>query len=349
MTSPSEGSIEAKEAGRGQGARTKEESEESIAYLRERGVEIVLPGEHRATPAALPGAPKYDFVFISADEHVAVAAERAEATEGDGLKALLAPRFVAAAAIDEDTLKRESAHQASKMLVAGKDAATLTKETATVAQMQRTAVGGMCEAYPLCMGNEENGWSSVRLYIDEVGALRARPRNTRAEDLASAAGIVGLSIHGDAYVGRCVRFDGGERNQSFGVGELAHDSEWIVAARRANHRLAEQRSHAQEDFASGDQGTFYWTQTDDDVEVRVRAAPTGRGAAKRVSVSYGSGEALAVSFDKQAALAIPKLFARVTPDECTWTLDNGELVVSLEKVDRRVWASLSLAGDGKLL
>ena len=84
-------------------------------------------------------------------------------------------------------------------------------------------------------------------------------------------------------------------------------------------------------------------------QVRVRAAPTGRGAAKRISVSYGQGASLDVSFDGKAALAIAKLFARITPDECTWTLDTGELVVSLEKGERRVWASLALEGSGQAL
>ena len=34
----------------------------------------------------------------------------------------------------------------------------------------------------------------------QVGALRGRPRNGRAEALAAAAGLAGLAIHGDACV-----------------------------------------------------------------------------------------------------------------------------------------------------
>ena len=55
------------------------------------------------------------------------------------------------------------------------------------------------------MNSLENGFSDVKLYIDEIGALRGRERNPRAEALAAAAGLSGLSIHGDAFVGRLVR------------------------------------------------------------------------------------------------------------------------------------------------
>ena len=36
------------------------------------------------------------------------------------------------------------------------------------------------------------------------------------------------------------------------------------------------------------------------------------------------------------------LFARVTPDECTWTVDSGAIVVTMQKAEPRPWASLAL-------
>ena len=62
--------------------------------------------------------------------------------------------------------------------------------------------GGVCEAWPLAAPSEQNGWIGVKLYIDEVGALKKLPRNARAEALAEATGQIGVSIFGDAYVGR---------------------------------------------------------------------------------------------------------------------------------------------------
>ena len=43
-------------------------------------------------------------------------------------------------------------------------------------------------------------------------------------------------------------------------------------------------------------------------------------------------------------LGLVPLFARVTPDECSWTLDKGEVVVSLEKGEARPWTELVLPG-----
>jgi hypothetical protein len=79
----------------------------------------------------------------------------------------------------------------------------------------------------------------------------------------------------------------------------------------------------------------------------VRGAPSGRGAARRVTVSYGRGASLTVSFDGSRAVHIEPLFDRVTPDECTWTLDGGACVVTMEKAAAgRPWARLCLNDEG---
>ncbi|KAG8462298.1 hypothetical protein KFE25_012118 [Diacronema lutheri] len=330
--------------------------EERIAFLRARGVEVELPGERRAgahAPAPAAG-PAFTFVCIPADTTVPVSVETAaSATGSDVLPALLRPRFADDAAMDEATVARETAARMKGMLHSGGAASALKAPSA--AAMAAQAAGGACEAYPLAQPSGENGGRGVRLYIDEVGALRARPRNARAEALAAAAGLAGLAIHGDAYVGRTERASpdrlgsgtlGGETNCSLGLAELAHDTEWVVAARRAHMRAAERTGlGADEHLASGDGGAFSWSQTDDEVEVRVRGAPTGKGASKRVTVAYGRGSSLTVSYDgAPPVVSIAPLFAPVLPDECAWTLDGGEVVVTMPKADARPWAALTLPG-----
>ena len=44
-------------------------------------------------------------------------------------------------------------------------------------------------------------------------------------------------------------------------------------------------------------------------------------------------------------LGIKKLFDRVAPDECSWTLDKGTLVIAMEKVEPKAWADLALPGS----
>jgi hypothetical protein len=244
--------------------------------------------------------------------------------------------------MDESTVLRETAGRLKNMFAAGGEGLSAP----SAASIQGLAAGGACEAYPLALPCEANGWRGVRLYIDEVGALRGRPRNPRAEALAAAAGLSGLSIHGDAFVGRAERAasGAGERNVDFAVGELAHDAEWVVAARRAHHAAAAARGADAEKLPSGAgaDGLYVWTQTDDEVEVRVRGAPEGKGASARVRVGYGKGLSLAVAFNGAPVLALEPLFDRVSPDESSWALDTGTLVVTLGKGEPRTWASLCL-------
>lgn len=336
------------------------DAEARIDWLRERGVTVELaedllkPKVAKAPPAAEPGGEPRDtfgFVRIPADSNEPVAPLTAEADATcDVLQALLAPFFADDAAMDADTVTRETASRLKGMVLGGQCGA-LKAPSAT--EIHRLARGGACEAYPLSRASEDNDERVVRLYIDEVGALRARPRNRRAEELAEAAGLAGLSIHGDAFVGRCARNRYGmgvESNVDFPVSDLARDAAWVREACKDHTESAQRAGHgATEHLASGAEagdadgrGAYTWTQTDDDVEVRVAGAPEGRGAAKRVDVAYGRGDTLVVKIDKEAVLCVAKLFDRVTPDDCAWTLDKGTVVVTLEKAQPRAWASLHL-------
>ena len=323
-------------------------AEERIAYLRSRGVEVDLAEERaaRVQPAPAPGAPSFTFVHIPADVHAPITShEGIRAGNADLLPSLLAPCFATDEAMDPAVVIRETHGRIKNMMLGGKGADALRAPSAQ--EIQKQAAGGACEAYPLAPASEENGWRAVRLYIDEVGALRQRPRNRRAEDLATAAGLTGLSFHGDAYVGRCERGDTGEHNVSFSVDEFAASSAWVQQARKEHGRVAHEQGHGDtEHLAKGSGERYTWTQTDEDVEVRVQGAPEGKGVAKRVGVSYGRGESLTVMVDGVVVVGIGRLFDRVTPDECSWSLDKGEVVVTLEKADPRPWTELALPGLG---
>ena len=118
----------------------------------------------------------------------------------------------------------------------------------------------------------------------------------------------------------------------------------VVEARRQHSEAAQRDGHGEEEhLPSGDHGLYEWSQTEGEVEVRVRGAPAGRGAAKRVSVSYGRGRSLEVAVDSERLLLLEPLFDRVRPDGCTWTIGEGALVVTLEKMEPRPWATLCLS------
>lgn len=215
----------------------------------------------------------------------------------------------------------------------------------SAATLTKLSANGACEAYPLDRADAHNSYTDVKLYIDEVGALRGRGRNKRAEALAASAGLAGLSIHGDAYVGRSRP---GRGNLDFTMAELSPSSNWCVAAHRAHASAAAAAGHSDSEVLVGGSGAGYaWSQTDQEVEVRVAGAPEGKAGPKRVRVGYGSGNALEVTVDGKTLVSLRPLFDRVDTDGCVWTLEGSDVVVSMEKADPRPWTSLLLSGNAK--
>ena len=96
-------------------------------------------------------------------------------------------------------------------------------------------------------------------------------------------------------------------------------------------------------FGKDEGGRYSWTQTKEDVEVRVlKGIPEGKTAKRRIVVSYDGGLSLIVKVDGEIVLKLLSLYDRVTPDECSWTVEKGELVVTLEKVTHYSWVELTL-------
>jgi len=334
------------------------DAEASLQFLRSHGVEVETVEDRErkktagATVAEGEGIP-FTYVCIPAESAASVTTHAGDYVigGGDALPSILAPRFADdEGSLDEDVVARETAGALKGMFVGAGQGQSLASPS--VDAIKRVARGGACEAWPLARPNAANDEKGVMLYIDEIGALRSRPRNPRAEALAASCGLHGVSIHGDVYVGRLARAPtGGPRNVDFGLSELAPDSSWVSAARRTHvEQAAAQSADGEGQLASGDggegEGAYSWSQGDDDVEVRVHTLPNADGGSlkKRIKVSYGKGEALRVTVDGTTVLDLPKLFDRVHPDECTWSLDDGALVVLIEKAAPRPWASLTLPG-----
>lgn len=323
---------------------------ERVEYLRERGVQIEFPEDRVKAGVAVASNDEPPFVYVHCPVDVIQPVKELKAIgsrTSDVLTTLLAPKFADTTVMDDATVEREAASRLKGMMASSNSG--LDVKAPSAATIHELAAGGACEAYPLAQPSSENGWRSVKLYIDEIGALRGRPRNKRAEDLAAAAGLAGLSIHGDAFVGRSVRSpDGlGEHNVDFTLADMAPNSDWCAAARGAHARAAVERGHGDTEHLAGggDEKVdpYAWSQTQDEVEVRVSGAPDGKGAGKRVKVTFGRGESLSVTVDGLALLTLDKLFARVSPDGCSWSLDGTAIVITMEKMEERAWAKLTLS------
>mmetsp|Transcript_66715 Transcript_66715/g.139273 ORF Transcript_66715/g.139273 Transcript_66715/m.139273 type:complete len:346 (-) Transcript_66715:23-1060(-) len=332
------------------------DEKERIAYLRERGVEISLPEERakeaeEAAKAASAASETeggatgstFSFVHIPADINQPVSVLEAKAApSGDVLKTLLAPAFDSNESMDAETVARETAGRLKNMLVSGNLGAAGEVKAPSAEEVQKQAQGGVCEAYPLSRPNNKS--ESIHAYIDEVGALRGRPRNKRLEDLARSAGLADLPFHGDGYIGRVSRAGGVERNVNFTLEELSSSSPWVQEAAATHRQVAAEQGHgSDEHLASGDAGTYAWNQTDEEVEVKFRSAvPDGANAKKRIGVSYGRGDKLCLKVDGNIVVELSPLFAKVVPDDCTWSLDGSDIVVTMTKADSRAWVELLL-------
>ena len=173
--------------GTGKGILDDMSPEDRLAYLRERGVEVDLPEDRKAeaakkaAAAAASGGAPFRYVYIPQAEKEPVVELQAAAGDRDVLVPLLTPHFATDAAMDEMVVRRESLARLKGMVVGGAAAGGEGLTAPSSETLRSLAEGGACEAYPLCMGSPDNNYTDVKLYIDEVGTLRGRPRNSRAE------------------------------------------------------------------------------------------------------------------------------------------------------------------------
>merc|ERR1711959_196578 len=319
--------------------RSPEEAAESLQWLREHGVEVesVEDREAAAELAMLekmltidtPGTRAFAYVCIPADEALPLAIMSAvvysdERGIGDQLKKHLGPVFTKGC-VDAEALKHSNLLNLTKQ--AG-DESLLDRVTPDV--LARMA--GEAEVFRLS--------DTVQMYLDEIGSLKRLPHNQRAADLAARCGYGrGVAFCGDMYVGRFVE----NRNVDFSLDDMAASAAWVQTAAHENmaHQANDGRAGgmAAEDMATqGGEGDGYtWKQDGEEIEVTVPMPAGTRG--KEINVSFKL-ESVTVSVLSKEYLVLD-LFTRVTVDGCTWTLSDGDLVLTMEKsASDETWPAL---------
>jgi len=321
--------------------RTPEEAEASLKWLREHGVEVESREDREASAELAmyenlltldtPGTRAFSYVLLPADDDMPITECVAvvyadERGAGDQLKRLLGPVFTKGL-VDAEALKHSNLLNLTQQ--AG-DESLLDKVTPAAISAQ----GGAAEAFRL---ND-----SVNMYLDEIGALKKLPHNKRGAKLAAQCGYgTGVSFCGDLYVGRFVD----QHNQSFTVDELAPDSTWLLTAAQEN--LAHQANDGRvggmsaEDMATqGGSGDGYtWKQDGEEVEVTVPMVSGTRG--KEVKVSFKS-DSVKISVPSRDNFELTlDLYTRVSVDDCTWSLSDNNLVLTMEKATSdETWPAL---------
>ena len=272
---------------------------------------------------------------------------------GDQIPELVRPRFAAqGAGVHEEVLGE---HARSTL---GETAQSLTPQAFADATQQ-----GSVETFALVRPAEVNSNAGVYIYLDEIGVLKELKKNPRAAAIAASCGHVGVSFAGDVYVGRVCTQPVPMRNGDFFIKDLDSSNDWIKTAPEENYKYGigmkeveaalNSKGNSQQiklgGFDEGEMprgaapdGSYSWTQTNDDVEVVVPLQPGTR--AKDLSVSI-KRQSLFVSTGSSTLVRVDTLNGSVGVDDSTWTVEGGRLVVTMEKSRPSIWRMLS--ADGK--
>jgi len=285
----------------------------------------------------------FTYVLIPADGNLAFKDLSAVASEcGDTLKELLKDHFAGGRLSNLAELRA----QYGAAIDEKKDA------------FQQIADMGTVEMMPLVRQSKTTlplPSTATFLYYDEMGALKERPDNLRAFELAKQCGLdLEHPLPGDIFVGR-VCCDPGPISVSIGMHELESSAPWIRQApvenaswkevlsefKGAAETRAPQDPAAAKEHADADGRGWRWSQSDTEVEVTVIVPQSTTKHTLVVAIGRLSLR-VALKSDPATALVELRLYAPVVPDESVWTLgqDSGgpHVQVTLAKEDEeKTW------------
>jgi CS domain len=265
--------------------------------------------------------------------------------------------------IDIDLLRQQQQSQQTTLLAStSTDLPTVSDTT-----LRKVSEQASVETFTLVHPSPSNQYTSIVLYLDEIGMMKRLPLNTRASDYCTRAGYNPAPIfYGTIYMGR-IQQKPRVRNISFRLGpDTSYDAAWLQSAMATNLQYQlEMNKHTgssgntRQAGVAGSDGNvqnedgYSWTQTEQEIEIVV---PLPIDAiSKQVTVKFQPLH-LTVLHNKEAKVSIP-LFERVDVDACTWTLDssissstNGNpvvasedhkrLIITMEKLEEAYWPRL---------
>jgi hypothetical protein len=213
-----------------------------------------------------------------------------------------------------------------------------------------------------------NDYIGVSMYCDANAAVKNASYNSKATDIIRRCGY-GIPVQGDVFVSRV--YDNEEfpwERQDFTIDDLADNAAWLLRAEIANAGKSMDKFSSSgalsnlsktniADEAGPNDGTLTWTQTREEVEVRIRVPPEYK--AKDMTVVIKPSHVL-ITFptpvgvessgrDLARIQEAPKgieMFGKISVDDSSWSLDGvGDrrcLTLSLAKSTEGLqWLTLS--------
>jgi CS domain len=237
--------------------------------------------------------------------------------------------------------------------------------------LRKVASDAHVETFTVVNGVPSNAFTTVVMYLDEVGMLKRLPINTRAAKLTERAGFnPPPTIYGNVFVARHQKSAAGLTHLSFSsaAGDMAPDAPWLLSATQDNITFQKMihggriPSETQPAVAGVDGkveqeagAAFSWSQTEYEIEVTVLLPPSVVSP-KDLQVQFRTQQ-VAIRSSKIGDNDPPlfgiehpnntlRLFEKVDVDGCTWTLDKIEsdpkekgrkLILTMEKVEQALW------------
>mmetsp|Transcript_83056 Transcript_83056/g.164745 ORF Transcript_83056/g.164745 Transcript_83056/m.164745 type:complete len:300 (-) Transcript_83056:37-936(-) len=292
----------------------------------------------------------FTYVLIPADGDLPFKEFAAVAVEcGDTLKELLKDHFAGGRLSNLDELRAQYG-----------DTVDQRKD-----MLQQVADRGSVEMMPLVRSSKTTlplPDTATFLYYDEMGALKDRPDNLRAFELAKQCGLdLEHPLPGDVFVGR-VCCDPGPISVSIGMHELDSSVPWIRQApvenaawkdvlsdlKSAEKTRAPQDRTAAEEQADADGKGWRWSQSETEVEVTV-VIPEGTTKNTMVVAIGRLSLRVALRSDPAKTLVELRLYAPVVPDDSVWTLGQDasgpHVQVTLAKEEEeKTWPVIEAKG-----
>mmetsp|Transcript_24329 Transcript_24329/g.35662 ORF Transcript_24329/g.35662 Transcript_24329/m.35662 type:complete len:290 (+) Transcript_24329:57-926(+) len=226
------------------------------------------------------------------------------------------------------------------------------------------------------------GYIGVSLYSHIEGADSGLPANKRATDIAQACGHKSVVVYGDAFLSRYYDNEDEEwSRRDLSIAEASPDAEWVAYVASMNKgknmnsyttggslqqmlsQQAPQQQHTQAETvptAAMAEGPISWTQTGDEIEVRVEIGEGVKAKDVKVDIRPSSiavylpdaldtQDEVASEAKKLSLLNIckaegAKLFSTIHADESTWSVDtehgSKSIVLFLVKTSYAEWPYL---------
>jgi hypothetical protein len=223
--------------------------------------------------------------------------------------------------------------------------------------MDKLLASTSVEIFPVQLPTKDSGFHGISVYVDDKGVAKELEENSRVSGIVQACGYPGQTFRGDCFIGRV--FDDNEdewRRIDFTLKDCSTDAEWVASTKkqRSNRSSSDLSSMAnkigannpahinpamlQDSKPSGETEQYKWTQQEDEVEITFKRTDFSKSDKKEVKIAFGKNK-IKVEFKGEVLLA-GDLMGPCTPDECIWTLSDGQLQLTLSKAEEESWRKL---------